>query len=159
MAIYYFDTSALVKLYITEKGTQWVDRVARSHDEHGTPLHVIVFSRIGIVETGAAIARRARTGDISREDQQILYQDFMKASAQSFTTVALIDEVIMLASGLTQQYVLHGYDAVHLATALAYNKQLVFARQPALIFVSADTALLQAAAAEGLTADNPNNHP
>ncbi|MBU0702365.1 MAG: hypothetical protein KKC18_00665 [Chloroflexi bacterium] len=51
------------------------------------------------------------------------------------------------------------YDAVHLATALSINQRLVEAGEPALTFLSADVRLNDAATAEGLAVDNPNEHP
>jgi len=46
-----------------------------------------------------------------------------------------------------------------LAAALDTNRQLMNARRPGLVFLCADDRLLQAAAAEGLAVDNPNDHP
>ena len=54
---------------------------------------------------------------------------------------------------LTQQHRLRAYDAVQLATAIAAAAVL-----PGLAFVAADNDLLDAAQAEGLTAENPNNY-
>jgi hypothetical protein len=50
------------------------------------------------------------------------------------------------------------YDAIHLATALALRDELQAARQPAPVFVAAGSNLCTAARAEGLAADNPNDH-
>jgi hypothetical protein len=54
---------------------------------------------------------------------------------------------------------IHGYDAVHLACALALNDPLIESGLPPLTFISADNDLLAAAVAEGLPTDNPNNYP
>ena len=67
----------------------------------------------------------------------------------------MVDEAIQL----TRRRKLRGYDAVHLACALALNKPLVEGGLSSLIFVSADNDLLAAAEAEGLLTDNPNDHP
>lgn len=48
---------------------------------------------------------------------------------------------------------------VILASALIVNGRLLATAQPPLVFLAADNNLLAAAVAEGLTVDNPNNHP
>lgn len=69
------------------------------------------------------------------------------------------EEVIDLAVELTQRQKLRGCDAIHLATALIANRQLVIHQLPSLIFVAADEDLLLAAHGEGLSTENPNLHP
>lgn len=159
MTIYYLDTSALVKLYVSETGSRWVEDLVRVCDASGLRKNTIVFSKVAIVETCAAIGRRARTRNITPDTQYNLYQDFLTAVSQDFTTLALTDEIIFKASELTQQYPLRGYDAVHLASALSFDKILQAVRTGPLLFVSADAILLQAADDEGLTTDDPDNHP
>jgi hypothetical protein len=57
---YFFDTSALVKLYHPELGSQ---RVAAMF---GEPDRRIVISRIGGVELHSALALKMRTGHLDR---------------------------------------------------------------------------------------------
>jgi uncharacterized protein len=54
---------------------------------------------------------------------------------------------------------LRGYDAVQLAAALTTNDERISRGLLPLIFVSADTELNDAAQAEGLAIENPNNYP
>jgi len=54
---------------------------------------------------------------------------------------------------------LRGYDAVQLATALELENRFSANNLSSIIFISADNHLNQAAQTEGLTVDNPNNHP
>ena len=59
---------------------------------------------------------------------------------------------------LAEAHALRGSDAIQLAAALdVYTDSIVLALPFAL--VSADTELNAAAAAEGLTVDDPNAHP
>jgi hypothetical protein len=67
--------------------------------------------------------------------------------------------IVTLAHGLLERPPLRAYDAVQLASALASNQALMAAELPSIIFLSADDRLNKAAGAEGLTVDNPNNHP
>ncbi len=65
-----------------------------------------------------------------------------------------MDEAVILA----RKYALRGYDAVQLATVLeVHNERTALGLSP-LILLSADTELNDAAIAEGLTVDNPNNY-
>lgn len=66
MSRYYFDTSALVKNYHFETGTQEVQRILA---EVGSEF---VISRLAAVEMLSAFAGKVRTGDISSADFAIL---------------------------------------------------------------------------------------
>lgn len=125
MAVYYLDTSALVKYYIPETGSAWVRGLIDARIVEGEWQNVIAVAKVGIVEVAATTAKRQRMKDISES---------------------------------TQHHPLRGYDAIHLATALILNQGLVGGALPPLNFLSADRVLHKAARAEGLTAENPNEH-
>ena len=59
---------------------------------------------------------------------------------------------------LAQRYTLRGYDAVHLAAALELQAAQQSLQAPPLTFVSADAEQIQAAQAEGLLVEDPNNY-
>jgi predicted nucleic acid-binding protein len=67
--------------------------------------------------------------------------------------------VVERACQLLERYALRAYDAIQLASALIANQALVAAGLGMATFLSADQRLLQAAAAEGLNTDDPNQHP
>ena len=60
MAVYFFDSSALVKRYVTEVGTAWVRQLC-------TPAarHELYIARLTGAEIVAALAKRARSGDLT----------------------------------------------------------------------------------------------
>jgi hypothetical protein len=60
---------------------------------------------------------------------------------------------------LAKAHALRGYNAVQLASAIQANQDRISIGGSPLTFISADTHLNTAATAEGLTVDNPNNHP
>ena len=157
MSSYYFDTSAVVKLYIPEAGSSWVESVVNQRGGNGF-AHTIAFAKIGIVETAAALTRRQRMGHITLAERDQFYARFMKDAEQRYLTLAVSDELLLLAAELTQRHLLRGYDAVHLAGAISLNRRLVATRLPGLTFVSADEALCDAAGAEGLATENPNDY-
>ena len=159
MADYYFDASTLVKAYITEVGSDWVSALINARSPAGRLEHSIYLSRIGIVETAAAIARRRRMGELKADKQSLLYRRLTEDSRRHLRLLRLTNLTLDLAADLTQRHPLRGYDAVHLATALVLRDQLVAARLPAPIFVAADANLCAVARAEGLPAENPNDYP
>lgn len=76
-----------------------------------------------------------------------------------FTQVAIGEGVLLEASRLAETFALRGYDAVQLAAAMAANNERVLNGLSALVIVSADLELNDAARAEGFNVEDPNNHP
>jgi len=158
MAIYYFDSSALAKYYISERGSAWVKFVVEAASEERIVFKVITLSNIGMVEVAAAISRAKRMGMIEPDQQTALVVKLANDCKRTFKIVPITGEIVELATNLTQRHPLRGYDAVHLATALILNQALLRDKQPPLTFVSADEDLCKAARQEGLSVENPNEH-
>jgi hypothetical protein len=158
MATYYLDTSALVKLYVTEPGSAWVDLVVTARSPDGQAAHVVALSRLAIVELAAAVSRRARLGQLDTGDRDRLVATFLADCTRRFFTLAVLDDQIRLAASLAQRQPLRGYDAMHLATALVLHRHLLDAGLEGVTFVSADASLCAAARAEGLQAEDPAAH-
>jgi predicted nucleic acid-binding protein len=59
---------------------------------------------------------------------------------------------------LVTKHPLRAYDAVQLASAMRVQARAL-AKIPGLTFLTADDRLKSIAQAEGLSADNPNDHP
>lgn len=157
MAVYYFDTSATVKYYLPELGSSWIIDLVDEVDNEAW-RNAIVFGKIAVVEGAAAIAKRQRMGQITVAQQKRLVGLFLKDCADRFQSWDVDDEVIELATDLTQRHPLRGYDAMHLATTLILNRVLVKNTLPPLTFVAADNMLCKAAAREALMVENPNQH-
>jgi len=77
VAVYFIDSSALVKRYVIETGTTFVtditDPVARYH---------VYVARITGVEVIAGLARRGRAGDVSSSEGFAIPDQARAASAQ-----------------------------------------------------------------------------
>lgn len=150
---FYLDASALVKRYVAEIGTAWVAALCADEDNHA-----IAMAHIGLVETAAAFAMKRRGNFIASEVYDNALADLIRDAQVRYQLVAVSPAVIDNAIQLTRRHKLRGYDAVHLACALAVNAPLVNNGMPPLTFVCADNELLAAATFEGLATDNPNNH-
>jgi len=151
---FYLDASALVKRYMVEIGTAWVESLCADEDNNA-----IAIAHIGLVETAAAFGSKWRGGFITEADNDNALANLIRDASSRYQLVAVIPARIDTAIQLTRRWKLRGYDAVHLACALAVNEPLVNRGLPPLTFVCADNELLFAAAADGLGTDNPNKHP
>ena len=155
MSVFYVDTSALVKRYVREVGTTWV----RAMSDPGTG-NTIMVAEIGMVEAAAAIASKHRApGSISRHERDVAVRLLVLHCTEEYDLIPVTRAIIDRALLLTQVHRLRGYDAVHLASALAANAVLVADGSADLTLVAADRDLRDAAMREGLAIDSPEEHP
>ena len=154
MAAHLFDTSGIVKRYVNEVATGWVNHVVDPAARNA--IHLV---RISAVEVVSAIARRQRGGSLSAALATRLLADFRFDLANQYQVVAVTPKLISSAMSLAEKYALRGYDAVQLAAALQLHAGRRARRTSALILVSADADLNAAAVAEGLQVEDPNMHP
>ena len=112
----YFDTSALVKHYLHEQGTRRVQRLYRDAD-------IVGASRIMEPEMSAALAKAIRTDAISAEEATQARSQF-RTDWTDFAQLSVRSGILDRASELAWVHGLRGYDAVHLAAALAWNDGL-----------------------------------
>jgi predicted nucleic acid-binding protein len=149
VAGYFFDTSALVKRYRPEEGTDAIDRVFA---EQGA-VHVI--SRLGMVETVSALALKVRTGELEDADYVVARKKFLgDISQKNLKVVRILVAHFRTAERLIDR---HGrskrirtLDALQLSIALEMHQQGGVAT-----FVCADAPLCEIAALEGLATLNP----
>lgn len=147
--MFYVDSSALVKRYVTEIGSAWITSLVN-------PLsrHTIFVATITQVETAAALASRARAGAITLAERDDLVDLVALHFDIQYQQIAIEEPTLGRAVELTQHHRLRGYDAVQLAAAL-----VIATATSGLTIISADNDLNTAARAEGLAAENPHAHP
>ncbi len=127
----------MVKLYVAEPEHE---RVRRLSD--------LTVSAVAQVEVPAALWRKQRTGELSVGETRLLteaFADDVEGPGPRFAIVGVSPGILDRAARLVARHPLRAYDALQLATALA-----VAATVPGTRFVSFDTQLNAAAAAEGL---------
>jgi predicted nucleic acid-binding protein len=133
----YLDTSALVKLYVTEDGSatvrSWVDDAQR-----------IVTACITYAEARAALARSRRLGTLGPSDLRRATSG-LDADWRGYGPIDVHEALAVRAGQLAEQHGLSGYDAVHLAAALATRPDV-----GDYVFASFDEQLNAAASREGL---------
>lgn len=155
MITYYLDSSVAVKLYVAETGSDWVRSLLLT-----TPQDLaVISSHLLCVEVWSAFARRLRSGIVTPDQHARINDWFLQHRYGLYRFKAVDDEIIQTTRELFTAYGLRAYDAIHLATALLANRQLLSKQLSPVIFLCADDQLVAAAAAEGLAVDNPNDHP
>ncbi|MBN8593457.1 MAG: type II toxin-antitoxin system VapC family toxin [Anaerolineae bacterium] len=150
MSDLFVDTSALVKRYIPETGSSWV----RSWISPGTSNNIIIAS-ITVVEFTSVVMRREREGLIRVTERRDYLSDFLLHVQQEYIVIDINDSTLTDTRNLLIRQPLRSLDALQLACALRSKRAFASSVE----FISADTRLLSAAAAEGLPTDNPNLHP
>lgn len=149
----YFDTSALVKRYVTESGSRWINSLLVF------PCTLTVFtSQLTLVETTCAFSRRMREGSLSSQDYEELLKAFRYDIEYRYIVADVMPITVETACELSETHpLLRAYDAIHLATALLINCEIVRNNKPPLTFICADKRLLEIAQAENLQTENPND--
>ena len=158
MAVYFFDSSALVKQYVSEIGSSWIVSITRLSSGN-----LIYIGRITTIEIVAAISRRVKIGTLTASDAASAITRFRNDINSDYRIIELTPSLANRAIRIAETHQLRGYDAVQLAASLSLRDKLmargVISSSFPYILVSADNELNNAAILEGLAVDNPNNHP
>jgi hypothetical protein len=158
MAVYYLDSSAIVKRYVDEPGSSWIRQLCDAHDtDIGEKLNLITIGDIAVAEVAAAFSVLARRNVISKRITDLAYRKSIAEFRTEYDLVHITPALILAAAELTQQHPLKAYDAVQLALAVHANDALR-ASGFSLVFVTGDNTLLKAAQAGGLAVENPYEH-
>jgi predicted nucleic acid-binding protein len=153
VAVYFCYSSAIVKCYMQEQGSGWMLALLDA-----ASMHHLYLARITGVEVIAAVRRRARLGDIAAPDMAAALAQFRQDFAGLYRMIEITPALVTRAMGFAETYALRGYDAVQLAAAVEIHTQGEILGLSVLTLISADEDLNVAAAAEGLSVENPNSH-
>lgn len=154
LAQYFFDTSALVKRYHKEDGTEQV------RDLFAPTENLIRISTLGVVEIHSALAIKVRSGQLTRGAAQILTDGVLadlasgRVKPYSVTDWHYADAERMIRQ-FSYDHRLRSLDAVQLSVALDLRSQGL-----ADSIVTADQTIQDVAGLVGLAAINPQgNYP
>ena len=136
--IVYLDTSALVKHYVQESGSEGVERVIGEARLVGT-------AAITRVEMAAALAKAVRMCLLSRDEAADALSAF-EAEWGSLVRLQLHELLLARAASLAWERGLRGYDAVHMASALFWRD---IVGEP-VVFATYDRELWEEAVRSGL---------
>lgn len=149
MRSYFLDTSALVKRYRVEQGTDAVDALFAEKDA------IFMVSRLGMVELVSALALKVRVEELEMADYLTARKRFLAEIAQkNLKVVRLLVSHFRTAELLISKYSiarrLRTLDALQLSVALD-----LLSRREVDVFVSADVLLCDIARLEGIATQNP----
>ena len=154
MAGFFCDSSAIVKRYVREAGTNWTISLFRSSSRNS-----FYAARISLVEAISAFTRRLKNKSLTQTQTAKAKTRFRRTFQRKFFKMEVDAILIERAADLAEKYALRGYDAVQLSAALTANNARISVGASPLIFVCADEKLNDAAKIEGLTVENPNDYP
>lgn len=154
MAGYFCDASGIAKRYLQETGTPWVQALADP-----AAGHRLYLARITAVEVTAAVTRRHRGGHLSAAEAATILAQFRQDLAAEYGIIEITPALLSQGMTLAEAHGLRAYDAVQLAAVLELQASRAAGGLPPLTLLSADQELNAAAAAEGLTVEDPNLHP
>ncbi len=136
--ILYLDSSAIVKRYVSEKGTEEITRAIDKARLVGT----VVVAR---VEVAAALAKAVRVGTLAEREAGAALRLF-GVDWPDYLRTPVTETLVALAESLAWTQQLRAYDAIHLAAASAWQDSL---GQPVTL-ATYDHALWTAARRVGL---------
>lgn len=153
MSLYFLDSSAIVKHYHTEPGTEVVERILGENDSR----HYI--SRLTILEVNSAFMRRVREQIISLSELETVRQRFLEDITERRLRVVrmtdfhyrVAERLIRKHGAVDDQPRIRTLDALQLAVALDVHQQ-----RGIDYFIAADNSLCQIAQNEQLPTVNLN---
>ncbi|MBW2040285.1 MAG: type II toxin-antitoxin system VapC family toxin [Deltaproteobacteria bacterium] len=136
--ILYLDTSALVKLYVDEEGSERIRGLVES-------AQVIATSRVSYVEARAGVARKLREGDLTEREYRQILEDLEK-DWKSYFIVEVSERVTRIGGELVGRHPIRGFDAIHLASGILLKNRT----EEEVLFACFDERLKEAAKSEAL---------
>jgi uncharacterized protein len=142
--ISYLDSSALVKGYIREDGTDKMNSVIAGAE-------LLVTSKLTYAEILSSFFRKYGARELSEKHLHAVLRTF-EIDWAHFLVIEFGDEMLPLIKQLVQKYYLRGADSIHLASALWFKTAV----KTEITFIAADLNLLEAANSETLQILNPD---
>ena len=146
MSCYFLDSTAFVKLFVQEAGTDAIIRLMEATEDNrklisaGTPLEVY-----------AALKRRERLGGLAPEDSEGA-RNILRVEAARMVQQPLNPAVLEAARQLLDRHELRSSEAIQLGAAVVAREMF---QGIEIVFVSSDKRLLEAAKEEHFETLNP----
>jgi uncharacterized protein len=153
--VLYVDSSALLKHYIRQPGTDALNTKLQQESLN----HEIYISTIGYAEILATFARRVRGSPGTNAQTKLIQRKFQDEWSSAFNHIELSVNVMSYIPKLVQAYPLRGSDAIHLASALWLRDSSPQLAIGNVTFACSDRQLNRAASTEGLLVFDPESQP
>lgn len=150
MDLVYLDSSALVKNYVHEPGSQVVQDLLLTTD-----AKLIYVAMVIGAEVVAGLKRNERSGKLTQAAAFDAVRKFRDSFASSWNTLEVDRPIVEAAMQLAIRHAIRGYDAIQLASAVDLHNSAQAVGDSATLW-SSDQELLSAARAEGLAVVDPS---
>ncbi len=162
MASYFFDSCAIAKRYVRERGTTYMQQLCAVAATGNDDLYI---SQLALVEVIRVISAKARKQQYRHRRRRFAARDGLIAqfeahcdpSGGDYDVLEMMPEVVARAGNLCKTSSIKSLDAVQLASALIVRDFALTGGDPAPVFVTADGDLLAYAQAQGFTVWNPEH--
>jgi predicted nucleic acid-binding protein len=134
----YADTSALIKRYVQETGSEQVSA-------HFDQIPIIGTAALTQAEMASAMSKAVRLGLVDAGEISRAWQDFL-SHWPAYARLPVSTGIVERAAAIAWRHGLRADDSIHLACALAWKE----ISGDEVVFASYDKNLLKAAGEEGL---------
>ncbi|MBE0478723.1 type II toxin-antitoxin system VapC family toxin [Candidatus Aerophobetes bacterium] len=151
MAVFYLDTSALVKRYRTEEGTDFIDKLFEKIEKSEDRLATSFFSALEFI---SALRRLLKGEQITQEAFFDSTARFVADLEKCFIISSVDDTAVSNSVSLIIKHAIKTADSIQLSSVL-HLKEVLEESKEKLLFVVDDEELSSVAQDEGLTVINP----
>ncbi len=148
----YLDSSALIKHYVQEAGSERIEQKLRDEEKAARPVFTSVLT---FAEIQAALSRRAKDNSLAPREYARSRTKFESDWMLGLSPIDLGPGVLAIVRGVVDQFVLKGADVVQLATAIWLRDMASLNAKVAVSFLSSDKKLAKAAGKSGFEVFNP----
>ena len=143
MKYLFFDTSALVKRYHEEEGSEKVDEMIEDEETH------VVITSLSVIEAISAFRRKYNREELTEDRMNQTLSVFFEEALEDFLIIPLEESLTEHSFDLILTEDLRTLDSLQLSAALTV-------KQENMRFVSADKKLNAVAEDKGLEVFNPS---
>lgn len=136
---YFFDTSALVKRYHEEEGTERVDEILNREEAE------VLISSLTVVESTSAFRRKYNRGEVSESEMEQLLGVFFREALNEFVILPMEESLLSFSFDLVLEDDLRTLDSLQLSTGLSLAQEI-----EEVAFVTADEDLAEIGEKHGL---------
>jgi hypothetical protein len=149
MPLFYFDTSAILKRYKSEKGSDVINELF----ERRKPDEIFVSSLLTAVEVFSSASRMLKGKVLTQEEYDSLTARFLRDFTSLFQVVAVDNALIASSVAVARDYQLRTADAIHFATIRQIRAAVAGADN--IIVVTGDERMIEACRIAGIEVINP----
>lgn len=150
MPLYFLETSALLKRYRSEVGSNFITELITGQ----LPGEAFSISYFTALEVVAVLRRRWSGGYITRRGYSRALSRFVYDCDNIFNLRPVNTSVVIQAIAVAESHALRGGDALQFATALTAAEE--YAPHP-VILICSDREIVRAGQADGLTVIDPED--